>query len=84
MADECRQSPIPTILERVASATGSDVTDLDPLYDAIDPTALRALCVHGFEGSVTFRYEGRTVTVTGDGTISVEPEDDRDETRGDE
>lgn len=77
--------PVPSIVEAVADVTGTDVTDLDPLYEAIDTDALIALLdsmergdfYRGPDGrpapenGVTFEYEGCTVRVT-PGRFTVE------------
>ncbi|QLH81667.1 HalOD1 output domain-containing protein [Halosimplex pelagicum] len=58
----------------VAAATGSEVTDMEPLAYSVDTDALDALLTDSRgEGSVTvsFRYEGVDVRVTSDGEIRV-------------
>lgn len=71
MSEEFRRSTTMAVLEAVADETGVEITDLAPLYEAVEPTALNRLCEHGFDGRMTFRYEGCDVTVTGDGAVTV-------------
>lgn len=68
------------VITAVAEATGSDPTSLDPLSETIDPEALNRLfrphstgTGQSPTGSVTFRYEGRVVTVNADGQTVVSP-----------
>lgn len=67
------------VISTVSAATGVDVLELPPLYDAIDPDALGSLFSvssggsRRFRGSVSFAYAGCLVTVDGRGTIEVEP-----------
>lgn len=56
----------------VANANGVDTTDLEPLYDSIDPEALDALFKPGVDGTVRFAYEGCDVVVHGDGNVRVD------------
>ena len=65
------------VIDLVADATGVDPIDLDPLYNAIDPEVIDALCTSspGFS-SLEFVYTGHTVVVETDGDgleISLEP-----------
>lgn len=60
-----------TIVRTVAEREAVAVADLRPLYDAIDPDALDQLCEHGFDGTLSFSYEGYRVIVTGDGSVSI-------------
>lgn len=66
-----------SVVTAVAEATGRDPTELDPLNDVVDPDALDALFsstglgTHRPPSRVEFRYCGRTVVVTGDGTVDV-------------
>ena len=49
--------------------------ELPPLYDAIDPELLESLPK---SGTVEFPYQGYTVIVTGDGTVTVQDTADDD------
>lgn len=71
------------VVEAVADREGVDVTDLEPpafepLYTVVDPDALDAVFAPTHDGkrrtsgSVTFEYEGYTVTVNSDGTVDLE------------
>lgn len=71
-------SPMTAILDAVAAREGTDVKDLPPLYEAIDPDALETL----FEptrqgptrtGRLEFTYSGYVVTLVcdRDGTLDV-------------
>lgn len=66
------------VAEAIADATGTDVTELDPLHYAINTDALERL----FEprpngvrtgGSVTFVHGDNRVTVDASGEIRVQP-----------
>ncbi|MFC4437889.1 MULTISPECIES: HalOD1 output domain-containing protein [Natrialbaceae] len=66
-----------TIADAVATHSGTDVTELEPLHYAINADALERLFEprsNGLRtgGSVTFEYNDCTVTVTADGEIHVE------------
>lgn len=62
------------IVEAVAEASGSDVTELPPLSERVDPDALVRLC-ESRESDVRmqFPYAGYAVTVGPNGRISVSP-----------
>ncbi|WP_238593362.1 HalOD1 output domain-containing protein [Natronobacterium lacisalsi] len=55
--------PSMAIVELVARETGTDVVELAPLYDAIDPDVLDSLLRSDGFSSLEFRYEGRTVVL---------------------
>ncbi|RQG91068.1 hypothetical protein EA473_19195 [Natrarchaeobius chitinivorans] len=61
------------IVEHVARVDGVDPLDLEPLYNAIDPEDLDAICESGSESiELEFIYAGRTVTVAKEnGTVEV-------------
>lgn len=66
------------VIEAVSEATGKDPVDMQPLYEAIDPDALDQLfhsnttrSPRATDGYVAFQFEGRTVTVHGDGQVIV-------------
>lgn len=80
-----RMEPSQAVVEAVAEREGVEPTELVPpeyetLYDAVDPAALDALFAprangaDRADGSVTFPFCGYTVTVTADGTVSVDSE----------
>lgn len=60
------------VVEAVAEYSGTDVLDLPPLYDSIDPDALERILPGMTEGNVSFVYADRRVTVDSYGAISVE------------
>jgi hypothetical protein len=67
-------TPTKRIVTAVADATGVDVLDLPPLYDAVDPEALGALVEHADADDtlrVEFRFAGCVVTVRGDGSVAA-------------
>lgn len=71
------QPPSMAVVDLVAAATGTDPLELDPLYNAIDPDVLDALCTssEGFS-SLEFEYAAHTVVVERSGEhldISLEP-----------
>ncbi|WP_394296889.1 HalOD1 output domain-containing protein [Natrialba magadii] len=65
------------VITEVAAAKGESPMDMQPPpYDAIDPSALNALFTHitaSQNGTVTFTYNGCTVTVTSSGQVAVQP-----------
>ena len=61
-----------TVIDAVADANGVDPTELEPLYDTIDPEALDALFKPGVDGMITFTYEGHDVVVRGDANPEVD------------
>lgn len=66
-------APSQAIVERVADIEGVDHTDLEPLYNSIDPDALDNLVGQtGTSMQIEFVYEGFDVTVSGDGEIAVD------------
>lgn len=79
--DEPVDRPSTQVIEAVAEATDSVQTELQPLYEVIDPDALDSLYSSldaRSTATVTFRYEGCSVTVRTDGetapTVNVTPE----------
>lgn len=66
------------VVSAVAEEKGVDSTELPPLYDAIDPDALDALC-NGEKGAtmsrrpleISFRYADRIVRIS-DGAVVVD------------
>lgn len=71
-------SPMTAILAAVAAREGTDVADLPPLYEAIDPDALETLFEPTREGAtrtgrLEFTYSGYVVTLVcdRDGTLNV-------------
>lgn len=60
------------VVEAVAEYSGTDVLDLPPLYDSIDPDALERILPGMTEGYVSFVYADQRVTVDSYGAISVE------------
>ena len=67
--------PSQAVVERVAACEGVDHTELDPLYEAIDPDAFDMLIESGRHNEsrlkITFSYQGYDVTVTGDGVVHL-------------
>lgn len=77
------ETPVLTIVEKVAEREGVDPADLGPpLHDAIDTDALNRVFTPT-EGAVrdtgrlSFEYYGYKVTVRADGDVSVRDEPDR-------
>lgn len=62
------------IVQRVATATGRDESELPPLYESVNPEALDSLVdsLSAPSVSITFTYLDFTVTVTGTGTVQLE------------
>lgn len=73
--------PDETVAEGVINSTSdlydAEPTDLDPLYDAIDPDALDALFRPDSEHDVeiAFRYNGCEVAVSSERVVETRPVD---------
>lgn len=66
------------VVAAVSSATGTPTTEMDPIYDRVDPDALDALFRHvdgkdpgRADRHVVFHYESRRVRVNADGRVLV-------------
>ena len=77
-ASEISSNPPSTrIAYRLAEESEKAIEELRPLAESVDPEALDAI----FDGRtadnayVTFRHEGFTITVTGNGDVLVDPVD---------
>jgi hypothetical protein len=55
----------------VASVSNDRIADLPPLYDALDPDILDRAFVRSETGLLAVRYNGCTVSLTGDRTVVV-------------
>lgn len=67
------------VVEVVSDATAHDPTDLEPLFDVVDPDALESLFEPGpTDGprplSISFRYGGCRVSVSRTGEVIATPE----------
>lgn len=62
-------------VKTVATARNCDSTAMQPLFETIDPEALADLVASTRETAVdvTFSYEDCRVTVSSDGSVTVEP-----------
>lgn len=71
-----------TITKGVAAVTNTPPTDMDPLFERIDPDALDQLYgsteggVSRDDGWTTFRFNGCVVTVYATGTVEIQPAGD--------
>lgn len=72
-------SPSTAVLETVKKATGTDPTELAPLYEYVDPDSLDSMCAHTTPNEasvrVSFDYSGVHVSVASDGLVAVCPSD---------
>ena len=60
------------ILDGVASSSEMEISDLTPLYFAVDPDALASLLQESdADVRVDFEYEGRTVTITDGHRVTI-------------
>lgn len=69
------------VVRAVSDLTGLDPTEMDPLYDYVDPDALDTLVGNATDGDVTdfyisFRMQGVRVAIDGDRSIVVHDESD--------
>ena len=67
-------TPVYAVVSAVAEASGVDMFELPPLYEAINPDALNELFTSRSEpavGEVSFQYAGYDVTVHGSGVVRV-------------
>lgn len=64
-------TPARAVVEAVTRIKETDAESLDPLYGAVDPDALNALCEGSREADlvVSFTYEGCEVQVESDGSV---------------
>lgn len=69
-----------TIVLEIAGMEGTDPTEMEPLYGAVDPELLEALCADDRQvsGDVMFTYRGHRVTVVSDGGILIRREENGD------
>lgn len=66
-------TPSTAIAEVLGVASDREPTEIEPLYDVLDPDALDTLLADGSaETTVKFEAGGFHVTVTGDGVVIVE------------
>lgn len=65
-----------TLLIELADRTNTNVVDLPPLYETIDPDALDRLVTRGVASlEITFDYVDHRITVWGDGRFEFESHD---------
>lgn len=61
------------VLKAVAAADGVETTELDPLYDYVNPEAMHTLFARARgRWNLTFQYSDHHVTVTHDSQILVD------------
>lgn len=60
------------VVEAVAEYSNTDVLDLAPLFDSVDPEALDGVVRSMSDGQVSFVYAGLRITVDSRGAIRVE------------
>ena len=60
------------VVEAVADHTDTDVMDLPPLFDSIDPEALDRVVRSMNDGEISFVYADLRITVDSHGAIRVE------------
>ncbi|WP_436925373.1 HalOD1 output domain-containing protein [Halosimplex amylolyticum] len=63
------------VIETIANVTDADPLTMEPpLYDVVDTDALDSLYQNGAEASVEFEYNGYTIAIDGDRTVTVDGE----------
>lgn len=69
-------TPSLAVVTAYVEALEVDPTDMDQLYDSVDPDALDGLLGRGtdtdFVVEVTFEFENRPVAVTSDGIVRID------------
>lgn len=60
------------VVKAVAEYSETDVFDLPPLYDSIDPDALERIIPSMTQGTVSIVYADQRITIDSHGTITVE------------
>jgi hypothetical protein len=70
-----------SVIEAVAAVVGKQPTDIEPLYEVVDPDALEELLLslrssgkHDRCGAVTFVFNDCEIKVEASGTIWIEPQ----------
>lgn len=70
-----------SVIEAVAAVVGKQPTDIEPLYEVVDPDALEELLLslrssggHDRYGAVTFVFNDCKIRVESSGTIWIEPQ----------
>lgn len=78
VGDEERNSDV--VLRAVAAVSGTELTDLPPLYHAVSPGDLNAIFQSDRAwGRLRFRYNGYVVDVDAQGTVAIyEPVENAD------
>lgn len=74
--DSSTIAPSFAVIDAMAQIRNTEPTGLDPLYDAVDPEALDALCTdrgRPTECEIAFTYLGHTIQVKCTGGIAVTP-----------
>ena len=78
-ADHVQVDDVPashTIITTLSDELGIDPLEMQPLYEAVDPDALDALFSsasnRGTNVTITFEYCGHAVTVTSEGTVTIQ------------
>lgn len=59
------------ILTQIAEKRDTDVLELPPLYNTIDPEELDAVVQHLDDGHISFTYADCEVTISSEGEITV-------------
>jgi hypothetical protein len=65
-----------TVIQSVADVSGVSQTDLDPIFETVDPDALDQVLASlqwNAMAEVRFDYSGHRVVIRGDGRITVKP-----------
>lgn len=80
--DPDAEDPSNTVVLTIAAYSNRTIDDFPPLFSSVDPDALDAIVDSMDEGHVSFSHAGHVVTVTSEGTVSIEPPTDRAEPSG--
>jgi hypothetical protein len=72
------QSPSEKVVTKLAAAKGIDPTEVEPLFNSLDPDALDIIFENlaqgpdREQGKVEFTHAGHSITVRADGSVAID------------